>query len=144
GQTALGLAQGLKDAGVPILGTQPEAIDLAEERGRFAEILDAAGLVSPRNGVAVDAPGAIRIAEEIGYPVLVRPSYVLGGRAMEIVYDTAGLADYFARVSGQVVIAPGTPLLIDRFLDDAVEIDIDALYDGERLYVGGIMEHIEE
>ena len=144
GQTALGLAQGLKDAGVPILGTQPEAIDLAEERGRFAAILEAAGLLSPRNGTAIDAAGATRIAEEIGYPVLVRPSYVLGGRAMEIVYDSEGLADYFARVRDQVVIAEGTPLLIDRFLDDAVEIDIDALYDGERLYVGGIMEHIEE
>ena len=144
GQTALGLAQGLKDAGVPILGTQPEAIDLAEERGRFSEILEAAGLVSPRHGTATDPEAALRIAAEIGYPVLVRPSYVLGGRAMEIVYDGPGLRDYFARVRDQVVIAPGTPLLIDRFLDDAVEIDIDAIYDGERLYVGGIMEHIEE
>ena len=144
GQTALGLAQGLKDAGVTILGTSPEAIDLAEERGRFAEILEAAGLLSPRNGTAVTMEEARAIASEIGYPVLVRPSYVLGGRAMEIVYDEAGIADYFERNGDQVRIAPGTPLLIDRFLDDAIEIDIDALYDGERLYVGGIMEHIEE
>jgi len=144
GQTALGLAQGLKDAGVTILGTSPEAIDLAEERGRFAEILETAGLVSPRNGTAVTMEHARSIASEIGYPVLVRPSYVLGGRAMEIVYDEAGIEDYFERNRDQVRIAPGTPLLIDRFLDDAIEIDIDALYDGERLYVGGIMEHIEE
>ena len=95
GQTALGLAQGLKDAGVPILGTTPEAIDLAEERGLFSGILDAAGLLAPRNGVATDYTGAVVVAEDIGYPVLVRPSYVLGGRGMEIVYDTASLADYF-------------------------------------------------
>jgi len=144
GQTALGLAQGLKDAGVPILGTSPEAIDLAEERGRFAAILDRAGLVAPRNGTATSLHEAIVVAESIGYPVLVRPSYVLGGRAMEIVYDTDNLRDYFDRVKDQVVIAPGLPLLVDRFLDDAVEIDVDALYDGEQLYVGGIMEHIEE
>ncbi|OJX64988.1 MAG: carbamoyl phosphate synthase large subunit [Micrococcales bacterium 73-13] len=143
GQTALGLAQGLKDAGVPILGTSPEAIDLAEERGRFAEILERAGLQAPRNGTAVSPGTAIEVAEAIGYPVLVRPSYVLGGRGMEIVYDTAQLADYFDRVRDQAIIGVGAPLLIDRFLDDAVEIDVDALYDGERLYVGGIMEHIE-
>jgi carbamoyl-phosphate synthase large subunit len=143
GQTALGLAQGLKDAGVPILGTSPEAIDLAEERGHFSEILDRAGLVSPRNGTAVSLETAVEVAEEIGYPVLVRPSYVLGGRGMEIVYDTEQLHDYFARIRDQAIIRHGAPLLVDRFLDDAVEIDIDALYDGERLYVGGIMEHIE-
>jgi len=143
GQTALGLAQGLKDAGVPILGTSPEAIDLAEERGRFAEILERAGLQAPRNGTAVSLETAIEVAEGIGYPVLVRPSYVLGGRGMEIVYDTAQLVDYFDRVRDQAIIAPGAPLLVDRFLDDAVEIDVDALYDGRRLYVGGIMEHIE-
>ena len=143
GQTALGLAQGLKAAGVPILGTSPDAIDLAEDRGEFSRILDAAGLQSPRNGTATGLDSAIAVAEEIGYPVLVRPSYVLGGRGMEIVYDTAQLRDYFDRVKEQAIIAPGAPLLIDRFLDDAVEIDIDALYDGERLYVGGVMEHIE-
>jgi carbamoyl-phosphate synthase large subunit len=144
GQTALGLAKGLKAAGVTILGTTPEAIDLAEERGLFQGILDAAGLVSPRNGTAHDYPGAVTVAEEIGYPVLVRPSYVLGGRGMEIVYDSPSLADYFARVAGQGIVGPDHPLLVDRFLDDAVEIDIDALYDGEELYVGGVMEHIEE
>ncbi|HQJ35706.1 MAG TPA: carbamoyl-phosphate synthase large subunit, partial [Rhodoglobus sp.] len=144
GQTALGLAQGLKDAGVPILGTTPEAIDLAEERGLFSRILDDAGLLAPKNGTATNRAEAIAIAESIGYPVLVRPSHVLGGRGMEIVYDTESLADYFLRVKDQAIIAPGSPLLVDRFLDDAIEIDIDALYDGTELYIGGIMEHIEE
>ncbi|HSO01959.1 MAG TPA: carbamoyl-phosphate synthase large subunit, partial [Gaiellaceae bacterium] len=144
GQTALGLAHGLQAAGVPILGTTPDAIDLAEERGLFSGILDAAGLVAPRNGTAIDFRGGVTIAEEIGYPVLVRPSYVLGGRGMEIVYDSPSLEDYFHRMSGQGIIGPSHPLLIDRFLDDAVEIDIDAIYDGTELYVGGVMEHIEE
>ncbi|HLP23986.1 MAG TPA: carbamoyl-phosphate synthase large subunit [Microbacteriaceae bacterium] len=144
GQTALGLAKGLEAAGVPILGTSPSAIDLAEERGLFAGILDAAGLVAPRNGTAIDLETAIGVAEEIGYPVLVRPSYVLGGRGMEIIYDTPSVRDYFSRIAGQGIVGPGHPLLIDRFLDDAVEIDVDALYDGNELYVGGIMEHIEE
>jgi len=144
GQTALGLAKGLEAAGVPILGTSPSAIDLAEERGLFSGILDAAGLLAPKNGIATDAPSAVRVAEEIGYPVLVRPSFVLGGRGMEIVYDTPSLEDYFDRVREQAIIGPGSPLLVDRFLDDALEIDIDALYDGTELYVGGIMEHIEE
>ena len=144
GQTALGLAQPLKDAGVPILGTTPEAIDLAEERGAFAGILEQAGLLAPRNGTAIDEEGAVRVAEEIGYPVLVRPSFVLGGRGMEIVYDTASLHGYFERIEGHALVGPGHPLLVDRFLDDAIEIDVDALYDGEQLYVGGVMEHIEE
>lgn len=144
GQTALGLAHGLADAGVPILGTSPDAIDLAEERGAFSRILDEAGLVSPRNGTATDVDSAVAVAESIGYPVLVRPSFVLGGRGMEIVYDSPSLVDYFDRVRDQAIIGPGQPLLVDRFLDDAVEIDVDALYDGEELYVGGIMEHIEE
>ena len=144
GQTALGLAKGLEAAGIPILGTSPSAIDLAEERGLFSGILDEAGLLSPKNGTATDAPSAVRVAEEIGYPVLVRPSFVLGGRGMEIVYDTPSLEDYFDRVREQAIIGPGSPLLVDRFLDDALEIDIDALYDGTELYVGGIMEHIEE
>jgi len=143
GQTALGLAQGLKAAGVPILGTSPDAIDLAEDRGAFSRILEAAALQSPKNGTATSLASAIEVAEAIGYPVLVRPSYVLGGRGMEIVYDTAQLTDYFDRVREQAIIGAGAPLLIDRFLDDAVEIDIDALYDGEQLYVGGVMEHIE-
>ena len=144
GQTALGLAQPLKDAGIPILGTTPEAIDLAEERGAFSRILESANLLAPRNGTAIDEEGAVRIAEEIGYPVLVRPSFVLGGRGMEIVYDTPSLHGYFDRIKGHALVGPGYPLLVDRFLDDAVEIDVDALYDGEQLYIGGIMEHIEE
>lgn len=144
GQTALGLAHGLADAGIPILGTSPDAIDLAEERGAFSRILDEAGLIAPRNGTATDVDSAVAVAEQIGYPVLVRPSFVLGGRGMEIVYDSGSLVDYFDRVRDQAIIGPGMPLLVDRFLDDAVEIDVDALYDGERLYVGGIMEHIEE
>ena len=144
GQTALGLAEGLQAAGIPILGTSPEAIDLAEERGAFSRILDAANLVAPRNGTAIDVDSAVRVAESIGYPVLVRPSYVLGGRGMEIVYDSASIRDYFERVRDQAIIGPGQPLLVDRFLDDAVEIDVDALFDGERLYIGGVMEHIEE
>ncbi|TFC78304.1 carbamoyl-phosphate synthase large subunit [Cryobacterium cheniae] len=144
GQTALGLAKGLEAEGIPILGTTPEAIDLAEERGLFSGILDQAGLLAPRNGVATDYAGASVVAEEIGYPVLVRPSYVLGGRGMEIVYDSASLADYFTRMAGQGIIGPSHPLLVDRFLDDAIEIDVDAIYDGTELYIGGVMEHIEE
>lgn len=144
GQTALGLAKGLEAAGVPILGTSPAAIDLAEERGLFAGILDDAGLLAPRNGTAIDLAGAVHVAEGIGYPVLVRPSYVLGGRGMEIVYDSPSLADYFARIEGQGIVGPSHPLLVDRFLDDAIEIDVDALYDGTDLYIGGVMEHIEE
>ncbi|MEF3403874.1 carbamoyl-phosphate synthase large subunit [Agromyces sp. CCNWLW203] len=144
GQTALGLAKGLEAAGIPILGTTPDAIDLAEERGLFSGILDAAGLLAPKNGTATDLAGAVHVAEGIGYPVLVRPSYVLGGRGMEIVYDSASLADYFARIEGQGIVGPTHPLLVDRFLDDAIEIDVDALYDGTDLYIGGVMEHIEE
>ena len=144
GQTALGLAKGLKAAGIRILGTSPEAIDLAEERGEFSRILDAAGLRAPRNGTAIDVATAVAVAERIGYPVLVRPSFVLGGRGMEIVYDAEAMETYFDRVANLAIIGPGSPLLVDRFIDDAIEIDVDALYDGHELYVGGIMEHIEE
>ncbi|PJJ72282.1 carbamoyl-phosphate synthase large subunit [Diaminobutyricimonas aerilata] len=144
GQTALGLASGLEAAGVPVLGTSPSAIDLAEERGLFSSILMEAGLVAPRNGTATGAPSAVKVADAIGYPVLVRPSFVLGGRGMEIVYDGDSLLDYFDRVKDQAIIGPDQPLLVDRFLDDAIEIDVDALYDGTELYVGGVMEHIEE
>lgn len=144
GQTALGLAKGLKEAGIPILGTSPEAIDLAEERGLFQKILDEAKLLSPANGTAINLDDAVVIAARIGYPVLVRPSYVLGGRGMEIVYDQIALVDYFERIADQGIVGQTHPLLVDRFLDDAIEIDIDALYDGEQLYVGGVMEHIEE
>jgi carbamoyl-phosphate synthase large subunit len=144
GQTALGLAQGLKNAGVPILGTSPDAIDLAEERGSFSKILDQAGLLAPANGTAVNLEEAKKIASRIGFPVLVRPSFVLGGRGMEIVYEPEGLDDYFSRIEDQAIVGPKHPLLVDRFLDDAIEIDIDAIYDGIELYVGGVMEHIEE
>ncbi len=141
GQTPLGLAQRLKDAGVPVLGTQPEAIDLAEHRGAFGRVLAAAGLPSPKHGTAFSFEQAKAVADEIGYPVLVRPSYVLGGRGMEIVYDERHLSDYISRATE---ITPEHPVLVDRFLDDAIEIDVDALYDGTDLYLGGVMEHIEE
>jgi len=144
GQTPLGLAKGIEAAGYAILGTQPAAIDLAEEREQFSRLLERAGLTAPRSGTATDEAGAIAIAEEIGYPVLVRPSFVLGGRGMEIVYDTPSLRDYFVRIADQAIIGDGAPLLVDRFLDDAVEIDVDALYDGHELYIGGVMEHLEE
>ncbi|MCW2829621.1 MAG: carB, partial [Aeromicrobium sp.] len=141
GQTPLGLAAGLEAAGVPIVGTQPAAIELAEERGAFARVLAEAGLVAPKNGMATTFANAKDIADEIGYPVLVRPSYVLGGRGMEIVYDEETLADYIGRATE---ISPDRPVLVDRFLDDAIEIDVDALYDGHELFLGGVMEHIEE
>ena len=144
GQTALGLAQGLKDAGVPILGTTPESLDLAEDRGAFSKILDQAGLRSPANGTATNLEEARAVAQKIGYPVLVRPSHVLGGRGMEIVYEPDGMMSYFGRIEGQAIVGLEHPLLVDRFLDDAIEIDIDALYDGVELFVGGVMEHIEE
>ncbi|WP_413353489.1 carbamoyl-phosphate synthase large subunit [Microbacterium sp. 1P06AB] len=144
GQTPLGLAKGIEAAGYTILGTKPAAIDIAEERELFSQLLDRAGLTAPRHGTATDEAGAIAIAEEIGYPVLVRPSFVLGGRGMEIVYDTDSLRDYFVRIADQAIIREDAPLLVDRFLDDAVEIDVDALFDGEQLYIGGVMEHLEE
>jgi carbamoyl-phosphate synthase large subunit len=141
GQTPLKLAQSLKDAGLPIAGTSPEAIHLAEDRGAFGQVLQDAGLMAPRYGMATSRDEARRIAHEIGYPVLVRPSYVLGGRGMEIVYDDCTLDDYITRVTAASV---ENPVMVDKFLDDAVEIDLDALYDGTDLYIGGIMEHIEE
>ncbi|MGN6242682.1 MAG: carbamoyl-phosphate synthase large subunit, partial [Motilibacteraceae bacterium] len=141
GQTPLGLAQRLKDAGVPIVGTSPEAIHLAEDRGAFGQVLFDAGLPAPKHGTATSYVGARRIAEEIGYPVLVRPSYVLGGRGMQIVYGDQQLQDYMATATE---VSAERPVLVDRFLDDAVEIDVDALFDGEQMYLGGVMEHIEE
>ncbi|BCK72515.1 carbamoyl-phosphate synthase large chain [Streptomyces glebosus] len=141
GQTPLGLAQALKDNGVPIVGTSPEAIDLAEERGAFGRVLTEAGLPAPKYGTAFSFAEAQQIATEIGYPVMVRPSYVLGGRGMEIVYDEPSLREYLTRHAGLI---DRHPVLIDRFLDDAIEIDVDALYDGHELYLGGVMEHIEE
>jgi carbamoyl-phosphate synthase large subunit len=141
GQTPLGLARPLAAAGVPIVGTSPEAIHLAEDRGEFGAVLAAAGLPAPRHGTAVSFAEAKAVADEIGYPVLVRPSYVLGGRGMEIVYDDATLEAYVGRATEA---SPEHPVLIDRFLDDAIEIDVDALYDGAELFLGGVMEHIEE
>jgi carbamoyl-phosphate synthase large subunit len=141
GQTPLGLAKRLTEAGVPIVGTPADAIHLAEDRGAFGDVLSSAGLPAPRYGTATSFAGAKRIADEIGYPVLVRPSYVLGGRGMEIVYDEASLAGYIQRATE---VTPEHPVLVDRFLDDAIEIDVDALFDGEELFLAGVMEHIEE
>ncbi|EHI13458.1 carbamoyl-phosphate synthase large subunit [Mycolicibacterium thermoresistibile] len=141
GQTPLGLAQRLADAGVPIVGTRPEAIDLAEDRGLFGDVLTRAGLPAPKYGMATSFEQAREIAERIGYPVLVRPSYVLGGRGMEIVYDEETLHAYITRATE---LSPEHPVLVDRFLEDAIEIDVDALCDGTEVYIGGVMEHIEE
>ncbi|XVU23209.1 carbamoyl-phosphate synthase large subunit [Actinoplanes sp. CA-054009] len=142
GQTPLGLANRLKAAGVPIVGTSPESIDLAEDRGLFGAVLAKAGLRSPDHGTATSFDEAKGIADTIGYPVLVRPSYVLGGRGMEIVYDEPTLRGYIERATE---ISPNHPVLVDRFLDDAVEIDVDALCDADGdVYIGGVMEHIEE
>ena len=144
GQTPLSLAQRLADAGVPILGTSPEAIDNAEDRAAFGRVLEAAELPAPAYGTAHGIDEAVEIAERISYPVLVRPSYVLGGRGMEIVYSQEQLRDYGTRMGDVGDHATDAPLLVDRFLDDAIEIDVDALFDGEELFLGGVMEHIEE
>jgi carbamoyl-phosphate synthase large subunit len=141
GQTPLGLARALAAEGVPVVGTSPDAIHLAEDRGEFGRVLAQAGLLAPRHGMATSVAEAAEVAEQIGYPVLVRPSYVLGGRGMEIVYDDETLAAYVRRATEA---SPEHPVLIDRFLDDAIEIDVDALYDGHELFLGGVMEHIEE
>ncbi len=141
GQTPLGLARGLMEAGVTILGTSPDAIDLAEERGAFGQILAQNQLVSPKFGMAYSYTEALAIAKELSYPVLVRPSFVLGGRGMEIVYDDESLEGFIAKATE---ITPNHPVLIDRFLDDAIEIDVDALFDGRELFLAGVMEHIEE
>ncbi|GEN78872.1 carbamoyl-phosphate synthase large subunit [Actinotalea fermentans] len=148
GQTPLSLARRLEAAGVPILGTSPEAIDAAEDRGVFGRVLVSAGLPAPAFGTATSLEQATEVARRIGYPVLVRPSYVLGGRGMEIVYSDEQLGQYVARaLEGARALHTGDqipPLLIDRFLDDAIELDVDALFDGTELYLGGVMEHIEE
>ncbi len=142
GQTPLGLARRLEAAGVPIVGTSPDSIHLAEDRGSFGALLTETGLRAPAHGTATSFAGAKQIADDIGYPVLVRPSYVLGGRGMEIVYDDATLRAYIARATD---ISPEHPVLVDRFLDDAIEIDVDALCDAAgEVFLGGIMEHIEE
>jgi carbamoyl-phosphate synthase large subunit len=141
GQTPLKLTRGLEAAGVRILGTSPDAIDTAEDRKRFDEIARRLGVAQPPNGTATSLSEAIEIAERIGYPVLVRPSYVLGGRAMEIVYDAPSLEDYFERAAR---VSEDRPVLIDRFLEDAYEADVDALSDGDQVVIGGIMQHIED
>ncbi len=141
GQTPLKLAQALEDAKIPILGTSPDAIDLAEDRRRFQELLQRLGLKQPENGTATSAAEADAVAQRIGYPVVIRPSYVLGGRAMEIVQEPAGLARYMANA---VKVSGKNPVLIDRYLQDAIEVDVDALADGSEVAIAGIMEHIEE
>jgi carbamoyl-phosphate synthase large subunit len=141
GQTPLNLAAALERERIPILGTSPDAIDLAEDRERFQKLLKGLGLRQPDNGTAYSPADAEAIAQRIGYPVVIRPSYVLGGRAMEIVHDTAGLHRYISRA---VVVSGSSPVLIDRYLQDAIEVDVDAVADGDDVYVAGIMEHIEE
>ena len=141
GQTPLNLARGLEAAGVPIIGTSPDMIDAAEDRERFQAILEKADLMQPPNGIALNLQTARSIADRIGYPVLVRPSYVLGGRAMEICYDVESLTRYMAEA---VDVSAGQPILIDKFLEDAIEVDVDAISDGTTTVIGGIMEHIEE
>ncbi|WP_063062809.1 carbamoyl-phosphate synthase large subunit [Nocardia sienata] len=141
GQTPLGLAERLTAAGVPVVGTSAAAIDLAEDRGEFGDVLIAAGLPAPKYGTATTFEQARKIAADIGYPVLVRPSYVLGGRGMEIVYDEQSLEGYISRATE---LSPEHPVLVDRFLEDAIEIDVDALCDGDEVFLGGVMEHIEE
>ncbi len=141
GQTPLKLARGLAAAGVKILGTSPDAIDAAEDRRRFEALARELGVTQPPAGTALSLEDAIEVAAQVGYPVLVRPSYVLGGRGMQIVYDEASLRDYFTRA---VRVAPGHPVLIDRFLEDAFEADVDAIADGTRCVIGGVMQHIED
>ncbi|HVV62332.1 MAG TPA: carbamoyl-phosphate synthase large subunit [Pseudolabrys sp.] len=150
GQTPLKLAEALEKAKVPILGTSPDAIDLAEDRDRFKKLLDKLKLRQPKNGIATSPDAAREIAKEIGYPIVIRPSYVLGGRAMEIVHDSAQLDRYLARLSSdldrpsELIVSKKSPLLVDRYLSDATEVDVDCLADGKDTFIAGIMEHIEE
>jgi carbamoyl-phosphate synthase large subunit len=141
GQTPLKLTRGLEAAGVNILGTSPDSIDAAEDRRRFEAIAREVGLTQPANGTVTSVEEALEAAERIGYPVLVRPSYVLGGRAMQIVFDAPSLQDYFATAAR---VSEERPVLIDRFLEDAYEVDVDALSDGEQVVIGGVMQHIED
>ena len=141
GQTPLKLAAALEEAGIPILGTSPDAIDLAEDRERFQELLQQTGLRQPANGLARSQEEALKVAHEVGYPLVIRPSYVLGGRAMEIVHDDAALERYMREA---VVVSGKSPVLLDSYLQDAIEVDVDALCDGDDVYVAGIMQHIEE
>jgi carbamoyl-phosphate synthase large subunit len=150
GQTPLKLAGPLAEAGVPILGTSPDAIDLAEDRDRFKALIDRLGLRQPASGIARKPSKASAVAEKLGYPVVIRPSYVLGGRAMEIVYDSAEIDRYIVRLSAtldrpsELVVSDKRPLLIDRYLADAIEVDVDCLADGRDTFIAGIMEHIEQ
>jgi len=141
GQTPLKLARDLEAAGVPIIGTSPDSIDLAEDRERFQQLIERLGLLQPPNRTARDAESAVGLAEEIGYPLVVRPSYVLGGRAMEIVHNEAGLRRYMTEA---VKVSNESPVLLDHFLDAAVEVDVDCICDGTDVLIGGIMEHIEQ
>jgi carbamoyl-phosphate synthase large subunit len=141
GQTPLNLAKALETAGAPIIGTSVDSIDIAEDRERFQELVERLGLKQPANGIALDLQQAVHVARRIGYPVLVRPSYVLGGRAMEIVYEEADLHRYVVRA---MEVSPGKPILIDKFLESAIEVDVDCLSDGQRTLIGGVMQHIEE
>jgi carbamoyl-phosphate synthase large subunit len=150
GQTPLKLAGALEDAGVPILGTSPDAIDLAEDRDRFKALVDQLGLQQPESGIARTPAEARSVADKLGYPVMIRPSYVLGGRAMEIIVDSGEIDRYVARLSAtldqpsELLVSPDQPLLIDRYLADAIEVDVDCLCDGRDTFIAGIMEHIEE
>lgn len=141
GQTPLNLARALEAAGVPIVGTTPDSIDLAEDRERFQQMIEELNLLQPPNRIAFDVESAAQLAEQAGFPLVVRPSYVLGGRAMEIVYDQEDLARYMAEA---VKVTRDSPVLLDRFLDEAVEVDVDAICDGEQVLIGGLMEHIEQ
>ena len=141
GQTPLKLSHALESAGIPILGTSPDSIDLAEDRKRFQELVNKLGLKQPENGLATEIEQAVKIAEKIGYPILIRPSYVLGGRAMEIVYDTISLKRYMKEA---VSVSWDSPVLIDKYLGGATEVDVDALCDGEEVHIAAIMQHIEE
>jgi carbamoyl-phosphate synthase large subunit len=141
GQTPLNLAKALEAAGAPIIGTSVDSIDIAEDRKRFQQLVDHLGLKQPANDTVLDLHQAIHAARQIGYPVLVRPSYVLGGRGMEIVYDEAALIRYVDRA---LELSPGKPILIDKFLESAIEVDVDCLCDGQRTLIGGVMQHIEE
>ena len=141
GQTPLNLARSLEAAGVPIIGTTPDSIDLAEDRERFQQMINQLGLLQPPNRIAFDAESSRKLADQVGFPLVVRPSYVLGGRAMEIVYDQDDLARYMAEA---VKVTRDAPVLLDRFLDEAVEVDVDAICDGKDVFIGGLMEHIEQ
>jgi carbamoyl-phosphate synthase large subunit len=141
GQTPLNLARALEAADVPIIGTTPDSIDLAEDRERFQQLIDRLGLRQPPNRIAFDVETSVDLAEQVGFPLVVRPSYVLGGRAMEIVYDQEDLARYMKQA---VQVTQDSPVLLDRFLDEAVEVDVDAVCDGENVLIGGLMEHIEQ